>query len=207
MRLELLSCLVACSLGVYSSLLQSGGKNRYTANATQLPPLGTGNSGATTLLEACEIVCKNMQEKMNTGGWRLACAGERKRMHREILGQACKTGLQSVVDRCLDACAISMSEHWELEEWNPGYGLLDGCANSQRQPSVPQRGNACSRGLKAGIKMINQAIDVFLEVNSIGPRSRRLEEENEHQQTARSERSKLKFAKRGQGCRTCSSGR
>ncbi len=207
MRLELLCCLVACSFGVYSSLLQSGGKNRYTANETQLPPLGTGNSGATTLLEACETVCKNVQDKMNTGGWRLACAGERKRIHREILGQACKTGLQSVVDRCLNACAILLSEHWEIEEWNPGYGLLDGCANSRRQPPVPQGGNACLRGLKAGIKMINQAIDAFLEVDSIGRSSRRLEEENENWRSARSERSKLKFTKRGQGCRTCSSGR
>eukprot|EP01084_Bolivina_argentea_P056193 102884_1 len=180
MRLVVICYLVVCFSGVYSSLLQSGGKNQFIANETQLPSPDIGDSSAMALLEACELVCKNVQEKSNMGGWQLACAEERKRANGEILGRACKTGLQSVLDRCLNVCASSLSEHWELEEWNPGYGSLDGCANSNRQPPVPQGGKACLRGLKAGIKMVNQAIDTFLEVNSIGHRYRSLEEKNDN---------------------------
>ncbi len=198
---------VVCLSGVYSSFLQSGGISEFVANETQLPSRSIGDNSTIVVLETCELVCKNVQEKSNMGGWRLACAKEGKRANGEILWRACKTGLQSVVERCQNTCASSLSEHWELEGWNPGYGTLDGCASSSAQLSVPQARKACLRGLRAGIKMVNQAIDAFLEINSIGHRHRSLEEKNDNSWPARSdERSKLKFVKRGQGCKTCSAG-
>ncbi len=212
MRLGIFSRLLVCSSGVYSSLVQPGCGDQYVSNnETQLLQLPSNvNRGSMGLLKGCESVCKNVQENMNTGGWRITCAEERKRSHGEILGRACKIGLQSVLDRCLDTCVNLLSEQWVLEEWDLEYSSLDGCVHSCRQYPVPQGGKACFRGLTAGIGMINQAIDAFLEMGSIsiGHSHRNLVvEKNENLRTAKSERAKLKFKKRGQGCRTCRSGR